>query len=147
MIGLCLRMPPQIATVSPPSPPLRRRIVSASALKKAIDDCAAAQGAALFLGPPVQFDIGVGEIEELVDVVGRQALDPEQMAVRERSLGGASLHEPETIGECSRPARKTHGPAVAIVAGWYPMTARSRPERPQTSKTGSALLLSTSREV
>jgi hypothetical protein len=33
----------------------------------------------------------------LVDVVGRQPLDPEQMAVRERGLGGASLHEPGTI--------------------------------------------------
>jgi hypothetical protein len=33
----------------------------------------------------------------VVDVVGRQALDPEQMAVRERSLGGAFVHELETI--------------------------------------------------
>jgi hypothetical protein len=46
---------------------------------------------------PVQFDIAVSEVEELVDVVGRQALDPEQMAVRERGLGGASVHEPGTI--------------------------------------------------
>jgi hypothetical protein len=59
---------------------------------------AAAQGVALLLGLPVQFDIAVGEVEEFVDVVGRQAVDPEQMPVRERGLGGASLHEPGTIG-------------------------------------------------
>jgi len=34
----------------------------------------------------------------MIDVVGRQSLDPEQMAVRERGLGGASLHEFGTIG-------------------------------------------------
>ena len=66
--------------------------------EKAVDDRAAAQGAALLFGLPVQFDIPVGKIEELVDVVGRQALDPEQMAVREQGLGGASLHAARTIG-------------------------------------------------
>ena len=40
------------------------------ALEKAIDDRAAAQGTALLFGLPVQFDIAVGKIEELVDVVG-----------------------------------------------------------------------------
>src|SRR6516165_10251289 len=33
----------------------------------------------------------------MIDVVGRQSLDPEQMAVRERGLGGAFSHELETI--------------------------------------------------
>jgi hypothetical protein len=37
----------------------------------------------------------------VIDIVGRQPLDPEQMPVRERSLGGASLHELGTIrAEC-----------------------------------------------
>ena len=34
----------------------------------------------------------------MIDVVLRQTVDPEQMTVRERGLGGASVHEPETIG-------------------------------------------------
>jgi len=66
--------------------------------KKAIDDRTAAQQVALLLGLPVELDIAVGEVEELVDVVRRQALDPEQMPVPERGLGGAFLHEPGTIG-------------------------------------------------
>jgi hypothetical protein len=39
----------------------------------------------------------------VVDVVRRQTLDPEQMPVPERSLSGASVHEPETIGAEPRP--------------------------------------------
>jgi hypothetical protein len=41
----------------------------------------------------------------LVDVVGRQALDPEQMPVREPGLGGASVHEPGTIGGAVVPGK------------------------------------------
>jgi hypothetical protein len=39
----------------------------------------------------------------LVDVVGRQTLDPEQMAVGKRGLGGASLHELGTIRRAVSP--------------------------------------------
>jgi hypothetical protein len=46
----------------------------------------------------------------LVDVVRRQALDSEQMAVRERSLGGASVHEPGTIGGAASPGKKCASP-------------------------------------
>jgi len=77
---------------------LERGAGSGRALEEAVDDRAAAQGVALLLGLPVELDIAVGEVEELVDVVGRQALDPEQMPVREGGLGGASLHQPGTIG-------------------------------------------------
>ena len=72
--------------------------------EKAVDDRAAAQGAALLFGLPVQFDIAVGEIEDVVDVVGRQAFDPEQMTVRERGLGSASVHEPRTMRIAPGPA-------------------------------------------
>ena len=77
---------------------LERGAGARRALEEAIDDRAAAQRAALLVGLPVQFDIAVSEIEDVVDVVGRQALDPEQMAVREPGLGGASVHEPGSIG-------------------------------------------------
>jgi hypothetical protein len=78
-------------------------------LEEAVDDRAAAQRAALLFGLPVQFDIAVGEVEELLDVIGRQALDPEQMPVRERGLSGASLHEPETIGGVLSPRNSDCG--------------------------------------
>ena len=61
------------------------------ALEKAIDDRAAAQGAALVVGQSVQFDIAVGEVEKLVNVVRRQPLDPEQVAVRENGATAAPL--------------------------------------------------------
>ena len=47
----------------------------------------------------------------MVDVVGRHALDPEQMAVRERGLG-ASVHEPGTLGVAPAPCKEDQG-AVA----------------------------------
>ena len=47
---------------------------------------------------PVQFDIAIGKIEKLVDLVGRETLDPEQMPVPEPGLRGAFVHEPGTIG-------------------------------------------------
>jgi hypothetical protein len=37
----------------------------------------------------------------LVDVVRRQALDPEQMAVREPGLGSAPMHKLGTIGRAA----------------------------------------------
>jgi len=52
-------------------------------LEEAVDDRAAAQHAALLFGLPVELDIAVGEVEDVVDVVRRQALDPEQMPVPE----------------------------------------------------------------
>jgi hypothetical protein len=39
----------------------------------------------------------------VVDVVRRQPLDPEQMSVPERGLGGASVHEPGTMGRVPPP--------------------------------------------
>src|SRR5205807_8278911 len=76
----------------------------------AVDDRAAAQQAALLLGLPVELDIAVGQIEDVIDVVRRQTLDPEQMPVPERRLNRTSVHEPGTIGtplaprnsDCSR---------------------------------------------
>jgi hypothetical protein len=41
----------------------------------------------------------------LADVVGRQAVDPEQMAVREPGVGGASVHQPGTIGGGPQPRK------------------------------------------
>jgi hypothetical protein len=41
--------------------------------------------ARLFLGLTLELDKAVGEIEELVDVVRRQPVDPEQTPVRERA--------------------------------------------------------------
>ena len=70
---------------------LERGAGARRALEKAIDDRAAAQGAALVVGQSVQFDIAVGEVEKLVDVVGRQPLDPEPVAVRENGATAAPL--------------------------------------------------------
>ena len=76
--------------------------------KKQVDDRAAAQQAVLLFGLPVELDIAVGQIEDVVDVVRRQTLDPEQMAVPERGLGGASVHEPGTMGGApSAPQQRT----------------------------------------
>jgi hypothetical protein len=66
-------------------------------LEEAVDDRAAAQQAALLFSLPVELDIAVGEVEDVIDVVRRQPLDPKQMPVPERGLSGASVHEPETI--------------------------------------------------
>jgi hypothetical protein len=55
------------------------------ALEEAVDDRAPAQQAPLLLGLSVQFDIAVGKVEHVIDVVRRQTLDPEQMPVPERA--------------------------------------------------------------
>ena len=59
------------------------------------------------LGLPVELDIAVGQIEDVVDVVRRQTLDPEQMPVPERGLSRTSVHEPGTIGRALPPAMAT----------------------------------------
>src|SRR6266700_4122693 len=84
------------------------------ALEEAIDDRAAAQQAALLLGLPVELDITVGQVEDVVDVVRRQALDPEQMPMPERGLRGAFVHEPETI-ECPLSPRNDEVASMKII--------------------------------
>jgi hypothetical protein len=67
----------------------------------------------------------------VVDVVGRQPVDPEQMAVRERGLGGALVHEPGTIGSgpsCYNRHRRT--PTKC----WRASAPRSDLEAEQTSQ-------------
>jgi hypothetical protein len=92
---------------------LERGAGAGRALDEAIDDRAAAQEAALLLGLPAELDITVGEVEDVVDVVGRQTLDPEQMPVPERGLGGASLHEPGTIGRVVLPRNNEYSVSKA----------------------------------
>jgi hypothetical protein len=99
---------------SPPSRlpgDLERGAGPGRALEEAIDDRAAAQQAALLLSLPVKLDIAVGEVEDVVDVVRRQAVDPEQMPVREPGLDGALLHEPGTIGGVPPPGNNNGGAA------------------------------------
>jgi hypothetical protein len=78
------------------------------ALEEAVDDRAPAQQAALIVGLPVQFDIAVGKIEELVDVVGRETLDPEQMTAPGPGIKGTFWHKTETNGAVvkSQPGRR-----------------------------------------
>jgi hypothetical protein len=54
--------------------------------------------AALLLGPPIGLDIPAGGVEDVIDVVRRQPLNPSKKPVTELGLGGASVHEPSTIG-------------------------------------------------
>jgi hypothetical protein len=56
----------------------------------------------------------------MVDVVGRQPLDPEQMAVRERGPGGTFVHEPRTIGGTFPPCKEGRGSRLLSgISGWY----------------------------
>jgi len=77
-------------------------------LEEAVDDRPAAQQRALLIGLPVEHDIAVGQIEDMLDVLGRQAFDTEQMTVPEYRLAGSSLHEPRTIWR-ALPAFKGRG--------------------------------------
>jgi len=60
---------------------------------------------------PVQLDIAVSEVEELVYVLGRQALDTEEVAVPERSVADGSLHAPGTISAAPPPGKPVPGSA------------------------------------
>jgi len=59
--------------------------------------------------------VAVGGIEDVVGVFGRQALDREQVAVPERSRGGASLHEQGTIRGAVAPSNKDAG----TLSAWF----------------------------
>src|SRR5205823_11764331 len=74
-------------------------------LEEAVDDRAPEQQRALFLGLPIELDIAVGQIEDMLYVLRRQAFDTEQMTVPEYRLASSSLHEPRTIWT-TRPAFK-----------------------------------------
>jgi hypothetical protein len=72
---------------------LERRAGARRILEKAVDQRAAPQGRALLVGLPAQLDIGVGEIEHMLDILPAQPLDAEQMPVPETVW----LHEDRTI--------------------------------------------------
>lgn len=90
---------------------LERGASACRTLEEAVDDRAAAQQAALLLGLPVELDIAVGQIEDVIDVVRRQPLNPNRKPVPELGLGGASVHEPSTIGRVS-PTRSNENQSV-----------------------------------
>ena len=81
----------------------------------------------------------------MIDVVGRQSLDPEQMAVRERGLGGTFLHEPETIGSGSA-RRNRHGLNPRNVGARAHVSVRAErraTSEPEQNGANRALLLTT----
>ena len=67
--------------------------------------------AALLLGLPIELDIPAGGVEDVIDVVRRQPLNPNRKPVPELGLGGASVHEPSTIGRVS-PTRSNENQSV-----------------------------------
>ena len=72
-------------------------------LEEAVDQRAPAQGGGLLVGLPAQLDIGVGEIEHMLDILPAQPLDAEQMPVPETVW----LHEAGTIpGRAEKPTAR-----------------------------------------
>ena len=55
-------------------------------LEKAVDQRAAAQPRGFLVGLAAQFDIGVGEVEDVLDVLAAQPLDAKQVPVPEGVL-------------------------------------------------------------
>ncbi len=70
---------------------LERRLGAGRDLEEQVDLGAAAQRGALFLDLAVELDEFLGEVEQADDLVARQALDPQQMPVREDE--GRFLHD------------------------------------------------------
>ena len=81
-------------------------------LEEAVDQRAAAQFGGLLFRLPAQLDIGVGQIEHMLDVLPAQPLDAEQVPVPK----AVCLHEGGTIG--TRPGGSKVG--LGRVRGTYP---------------------------
>jgi hypothetical protein len=70
------------------------------------------QQAALFFWLPLELHTAVGKVEDVVDVVWRQPLDPEQMAVQGSVSEARRYLSPEPIGRAPRQVRSIVGRAA-----------------------------------